>query len=600
MAILGRIRAEKENFRTKSVRIAKGFLFNQYSTLQRIELYYNSQFETGEYDDDDFKKYFYNIVKKPCEIATKEIDLDTKDIIIRPENGDSLLAEIMSRKFKQWTKDEGFASDINEYAEDAPKYGSVVVKKVPKTGKLYTLDLVNGFIITNQNAKNLNHTNIIEPHLYSYDELRTAAEESGWDSDKVEEAITLYQGLEKPDVEVDERYGWVRESELKKDGSANKMVYTLAIVAGAEETETASDKEKVVEKGIVIFHEAIKTHPYREWHFSRIKKRWLGLGFVEALFDPQMARNETKYYKRKGLLWTALHLWQTDDENINKNLLLDMKDGDVIKRSRGSSELTPVAMEERNLADYNSEDIDWDQNTRDITFSQETISGEKLPSNTPATTSAILDSNIKKFFDKKREDFGLFLKELLTKDIMPMFIKDNADEHIFSISGSFKDRDYFEQLILDARLSAAFQNYIEQNRAVPSAEAWMALAETEARRLASRPSIDIRIPKDFYANFKYRLDVVITKENEDTDAQIQGRLAILNALGANPDIAINPTTRPIFLELAELYGIKNLRLPNIPRPIQQPQMAQAPGVGVASPAAPAVANRGAGAPTRTL
>lgn len=584
-SILGRIRTEKEDFRTKSVRIAKGFLFNQYNTLQRIELYYNSRFETGEYDEDGFKKYFYNISRKPCDIASKEIDLDTKDILIRAENGNYLLADIMAREFKQWTKDEGFAKSLNEYADDAPKYGSVVVKKVPKTNSLHTVDLVNGFIITNQNARTLNHTNIIEPHIYNYDELRL----QGWDEDKVEEAIKLYQSLEKPDVEVDERYGWVKESELEVSGSAKKMVYTLAIVAGAEEIEIAANTDKVIEKGVILYHEKIKTHPYREWHFARVKKRWLGLGFVETTFDPQMARNESKLYKRSGMRWTTLHLFQTNDETINKNLMLDAKNGEIIKYGRGSDPLSAVPVEERNLAEYQNEDNDWDKNVSDLTFSTEIVGGEKLPANTPATVAVITDANVKRFFDRKREDFALFVKGLVVDDIMPAFTKAKSGKHIFSLMGDPQDRDRFEQMLLDARLVSAFQQFVDQNEAVPSLEEWLRLSELEAKRLADRTSLDIEIPKDVYTDFKIKLDVVITKESEDTDAIIAGRSTVLNLLSSNPAVIANPLTRPIFLELAQAYGIKNLRLPNIPAPQapltpgaampgdsqqQQPQVAQ--------------------------
>lgn len=606
LLILGRIRDEKERFRTKSVRIANGFLFNQYQTLQRIELYYNSKFETGEYDDDGFKKYFYNINRQPCDIATKEIDLDTKDLLLRSENGDYLLAEIMGRELKQWMKDQGFAKDLNEYADDAPRYGTVVVKKVPKSKRFYNIDLVNGFIITNQNAKNLNHTNIIEPHLYSFDELRQTAEESGWDKDKVEELISLYSQLGKSDVEVDERYGWVRESELKEGGSPFKMVYTLAIVGGCEETERAADQDEVIERGIVIYHDTVKKHPYKEWHFAKIKKRWLGLGYVETLMDPQMARNESKYYKRRGMLWTSLHIWQTDDENINKNLLLDTKDGDIIKRTKGTDELRPVAMEERNLADYQTEDADWDQNAKNLTFSQDVIAGEKMPSNTPATTTVVTDGNIKRFFDRKREDFALFVKDMLVEDIIPEFIKSNDTEHIFSLMGTYRDRDYFEQIILDRVLVNAFDKYVETNKRVPTAQAWQMLVETEARRISNRPTLDIKLMEGEYRKAKFKLDVVITKENEDTDSVIAGSQLILGLLQSNPAIIMNPMTRPLVLDLAEKLGVRNLRIPNMlmsvmGQPAGQPGMpGMQPGPGVSTPAAPQPGARPMGNPTQQI
>ena len=139
--VLGRIRDEKEAVRMEEIELSQGYKFNQFQTLRRIELYYNSKFESGEFDHEGFKKYFYNIVRVPCQNATKEIDLDTKDIILRSEEGNFLVAEIMSAEFKQWMKDNNFAKKLNEYADIVPKYGSVVVKKVKD--ELFTVDLKN-------------------------------------------------------------------------------------------------------------------------------------------------------------------------------------------------------------------------------------------------------------------------------------------------------------------------------------------------------------------------------------------------------------------------------------------------------------------------
>lgn len=578
--ILGRIRREKEDFRTKSVRISPYYQFNQYKVLQKIELYLNSKFETGEFDDRGFKKYFYNVIIQPCEVATKEIDLDTKDVIVRPEDGDDITAYFMAKDLHQWLKDHGIAATLNQMADEGPRYGSVVVKHVEKTNDIYSVDLVNGFILTNQSANTLKQTDTIEIHGYSFQEM----EEQKWDKAKIKEAIDLYRKIGKSVVEVDERYGWVKESELKAGGNPDKYVYTLAIVAGAEEVEKATESDKVVEKGVVLYHEEIdpKNFPYTEWHFGRkVKNRWLRVGFAEALLDAQIARNESKYYNRQALQWSSIRLFSSDDDTVASNLLIEKTNGDVVKTQQGRS-ITPLAMEERNLAHYQSEDADWDRLVSTMTFSGDVMSGESLPSGTTARAAVLSNDNARRFFDRKREDFGIVIRDVILDKIMPRFIKDRRKEHIFTSVANGAERDKLEGMIFNLNVSTRFDQFVKENNRIPSALEWQVILGEEQSNLSRQQTLSVIIPEAAYDNFKYKLDVVITRENEDTDAKIQGKQLIIQSLSANPAITTNPVTRGTFLELADLLGAKNLQLPQSITPPMAQELT--PGSPMAAPA----------------
>lgn len=564
--ILGRVRKEKDVFEHERITIVPGYTFSQRETLNQIELYHNSRFMTGDLDDDGWKKPFFNIVRKPCMVASKEIDLDTKDILIRAENGDYVTAELMAGELKQWLKDQNFGKDLNEYADNAPKYGSVVVKKVKN--RLYCVD-VKKLVLSNQSADSLDQTDIIEPHLYTINELKLAATENGWDAEKVKTFIAYLESKGKFLAGIDERYGYLPESDVIQGGSADKLVYAVAIVAGADELEKSADGKTETEMGQVLHVAAIDTHPYREWHFMKVPGRWLGLGFVELLFDAQIRANEVAYYKAKGLIYTSLHLFQTDDDTITKNMLNDVKNGDVIRTQQGRS-ITPVIVDERNLAHYGSEEQRWDSNVADLTFTPEIITGEGLPSGTPARSAIITDQNVKKFFDRKREDFGIWVRELIRKDILPLFKQEKNQKHVFSFTGVGPERDRLEELVVNTRLVAAFEDFLKRTGRVPALAEWQRFEGTERQRIARSRSLDIKMAEGLYEHLDERLDVVITKENEDTDAKIAGRQLVLQALAANPDIAVNPITRPIFMELANLLGVKNMAIPPLSAAMSAP------------------------------
>lgn len=573
--ILGRIRREKEEFVQNDVELAPGYFFNQRKIIQRIENYFFSRFESGPTDDDGWIKPFYNVVVKPCRVASKEIDLDTKDIIIRPENGDYDTADIMAADFKQWMKDEGFAAQLNEYADFCPEYGSVVIKKVKE--KLHTVDLKKLYL-TNVHAKDLSETNTIETNTYSRDEFLAMP----WDEEKKKEVVKLYDSISRVDIDVDERYGWVKESELVEGGSETKMVFTMCIAAGTQIYDVDGGKDgkqqNIVEKGVVLNHVQTDEKPYREWHWSRMPNRWLGVGFVELLFDGQVRANEIAYYKAKALAWLGLHLFATDDDTLTRNLFNDVRDGDVVRLGLQRT-LTEVPIQERNLGYYASEEGRWDKNTADLTFTPEIITGEGLPSGTPARSAIISDQNVKRYFDRKREDFGIFIKKLIEDDILPLFERSRGEAHTFSFSGSGNDRDALERRVFNTRMVAIFQDYVARKGVLPSANEWRRQMLIERQRIANKSTIDVDVPKDAYKNLRKRLDVVITKENEDTDSKLAGRQVVLQALAANPAIATNPVTRPVFMELANLLGVKNLSLPTEAEilTLQQPQQQPAAG-----------------------
>ena len=115
----------------EDVTMPGGYPWSHTDTLRTIENYYNSHFTDGQNDSRGFRKYFYNINKPACDIATKFIDLDTKDILLRHELADQeWKVWIMMHDLRGWLKKEEFGKLLNKLAVDLPKFGHIFVKKV--------------------------------------------------------------------------------------------------------------------------------------------------------------------------------------------------------------------------------------------------------------------------------------------------------------------------------------------------------------------------------------------------------------------------------------------------------------------------------------
>jgi hypothetical protein len=76
-----------DRYRSDQIEIAKGYQLSQHQTLRTIDFYHNSQLLTGNSDSLGREKPFYNIVKFRVNIATRQTDLDTKDVKMQGADG---------------------------------------------------------------------------------------------------------------------------------------------------------------------------------------------------------------------------------------------------------------------------------------------------------------------------------------------------------------------------------------------------------------------------------------------------------------------------------------------------------------------------------
>ena len=130
------IKTPRDQYEKDIVKINPSFAPKQKDIIELIDFYWMNRFRDGEFDSTGFKKSFYNVVLNPTEVASKMIDLDTKDVKIVAEDGQSYYPSwIMSKDFKVWAKDrknkdgKTFGQLLNEIVYKFPKYGHILVKK---------------------------------------------------------------------------------------------------------------------------------------------------------------------------------------------------------------------------------------------------------------------------------------------------------------------------------------------------------------------------------------------------------------------------------------------------------------------------------------
>lgn len=590
-SIFAQIRQEVYDFVNNYINIVDGYSFNQYQTIKKCHLYYNSRFISGELDSNGRKKIFFNVVKSPCKVASRFLNFDTKDIRLISNTKDSEMATfLLERELKNWMKQNKTAITLNKIAELAPVYGSVVLKKTKKGADIVDLRR----LILDPTVDTITNSRFVElEHNLTPSQLR-AKQKDGWEN--VEEVINkfytskapesylqdgnLNQVVSTPSVKIYERYGevpesWLKGTEAKED---DKMVRALFIVAGVDNFQTGEDGKTVVqEEGIILFKSKwFDDYPFRDFHFDKTEGRWLGVGIIEDLFQIQERTNELTNEKRESMRISTMHIFQTQDRTIVKNVLRDLSNGAVLMAGPNGG-LTPLANEERNLGAFTNEEARYSNQAKELTFSYDAVRGDSLPTSTPATNAVIQDRNVKSVYGVKRENLANMLRFFFTDLVIPQAVKDLTPEHIMHFTGTPEEL---------AKLDGVFVKNIAGRMAIDMllsgkpvyTDDYEAIRES-VRKMLTENGADrfITIKDAFYKNADWTFDINIDNEQEDSQLLTNNLFSVFSALASNPGILQDPVIKALFYEYAERAGVSPMKLEiaSIQKSEQDAQMAQA-------------------------
>ncbi len=573
--IFKQVSEEIQDFKTSEVKIVDNFTFRQKDTIEKITRLYNSRFKEGDVDKEGFKKYFKNIVRNPCHSAMKAIKFTPSDIMVVPAAGqDELKAWIMDRDLKYWMKENGFSKFLNRLFSELPIFGSAVIKIV--NGKLHFVDLRN--LAVEQSADTLKDSSyVIEEHHYSPHELR----KQKWDKDKIEEAIEMWRATDMPYIRVIERYGEVPASEF--GGDENDYVYSRYISYVPESEIDKRMGMEVRSSGVVLDQTKISPEefPYREYHWEKIPGRWLGVGRVELLADPQVRTNEIVNLRVKSSYVAGLNIWQTRDDNIKKNLIKDIANGQVLTTM---DRIETVPTEERNLGAFVQEEGGWLNNRDEVAFTYDTFRGERSPAGTPLGAMQMSVQMMASYFEHIRQSIASDVKDLIYSDIVPMFRQ--SGEHYLKLVG--EDLDKWKQLKVKNKTSLALLEFLLEKGQMPTPVQEDVIKQTIERKVRDGNESAL-IPKDYYKDLKYSIDIIITGQERDMRVQSANMAMALQTMIADPTVLTDPAKRKVFGKQLEAVGINIAditpeEMSNAQPPVEQ--RAERQGGGISAPSMP--------------
>lgn len=597
--LAGVVSTFKRNFLNNNIEIVPGLTYNQYDVIKRTYFYMHNQFESGPTDDEGNPKYFYDLMTNRNDQATKNLNIGTKDVYIKAETENAYLKSwLLRREFMGFAKTTGFGKKLNDISDMLPQMGTFVWKKVKNEDDqvdVAEVDLIN--LMNDPTVKYLKDGTVIERHILTQSQIK---EKDKWDQGEVQKLIRSGHTVKRvnflsesgyqnhlnfnivdeytPYYEIYEMWGEIPKYLYKKyetnktievsysdeyepvetisstytydasDPDANDSVYVMAIVAGVDDGQTECVMYcKEVDRSLF---------PYREVHMRRRKGCWLGVSNYQLCFPLIEKANELTNRFYQGLRIGSLHLYQSRDNTAVKNVLNDLRDGDLIT---SRSAIEPIATEIRAFTQYVDELTRIENQADKLCNSFEIVSGDTLPSGTPFKLGSQQLASANKLFEYIRENMGLFIEEVFNDWILPGFADSLTEEHILDLVDGIDDMEVYNTARRKIFQWEALKRYVLENNEMPSEEQMNLIASFAGDQIAKAPK-QVSLQKGYYQNLKYGIKVVTTGENDPKAGNLETLTNIFQNLAANPVILQDPRLMKILMMIMESAGVSPLDL----------------------------------------
>lgn len=521
--------------------IVDGLFYNAYDTFKTIEYYTSSKYLGGQTDSLGRDKPFRNIVNFRVNTAVKATEFDTKDIqLVTDEDGDYVATMLLSRELHDWMKDQNMAKTINDMIYIRPKYGELCVKKIEKDGELKLKICDWRKLIVDPSDPDDGIT--IEQHTFQPHQLL----KKNWDY--VEDIVREYEegknveGGEEDGIIVYEAVGYFKVSDVAESDDDSYKLYKV-----------------ITCKGHLLYSKEIDSIPYKFLSWENVNGR-LGRGVVEDGFEAQIWTNDAVIKERDVTEIASRVFFKTTDDKLEDNALIGIDNGSIIHLQDGK-DFSLVNALPGSLPQLQAIMAQWDDQYQKVSSSFDSVTGENLPSRTPFRTAAVLNQAGSSMFALRRQEFGIFLTEILYDWVLPYLTKKITAEHI--LASNFSSEEL-------AMIDEGFANYEANNfiktRALngPTPEDMITpqpmIDELKSKLLEgvqkTKSRRTIKIPKGYFENVKYKVDIITTGENIDKAAMFESLNNIFVAYAQNAEAVRNdPVLSKLFERIVDLSGV---------------------------------------------
>lgn len=546
------LKALKDNYFEGTINVYGDKEFSQYDTLTTIDYYTDDSYVSGDKDRQGKEKPFYNVVNAAVDLAVKATDFDTKDIILRPTKPQyKVQSMLLSKELRDWMRETNFAKTLNEFGETRPKYGGVILKKTERGGEL-KIDVVKW-------------KNVITDQIDIHEGV--IAEKHDMTQVQLSKKRGVWAGLDENWNDIMELFE--RDVKKKKDDQ-NETVNTITVyeVEGefpetfmdenADEYEYSLQKHFIIDEGekdqYILHSEEPKETQYKYLAWEEVAGRALGRGVTERGFQAQRWINDAKIKERDAMEIASKVVFVTTDDRIFENILTDLDNGDVISKKDGK-EFSILNTTSNALPQFDNNVASWMSQFEKATSTFASVTGETMPSNTPLGSVQIQNQEARSLFDYKREQAGIFLKEVVEDWIMPFLLKQVRKAHDLHTQFSAEELLMIDDRYATTEVNRKVLDRLERGEVTTLEEYAEAI---QAEKILLSEGGDRRflaIPEKFYDDIETKVEVVTTNEQLNKAVAIQSLSEILRIVAQDPTVTQDPIKSKVFAEMVEMSGI---------------------------------------------
>jgi hypothetical protein len=551
------------------ITIMDGLSFSQKDQLKIAEFYSNSKYLLSERDELGRIKPFYNIVNYRVTLAKTATDLDIKDFQFTADKIEhQTKAMLLNTELYEWMKRSDFSIFLNKAGYKRAKYGGVLTKTTESKGEL-KIDVVD-WRNTYTDQTDILGNPIVEVHYMTPLELQQ--KEGSWDN--VKEALKCIKKQnadvrrEKDKInrlEVYEVHGQFPIKSLKEtkgeecteddEFEYSQQVYFMAKIGTGKQAEE-----------FIFFAEKEKESPYDYIVWEEMEGRALGRGVIEDSEQAQVWTNHAIINESNAMDLAGRVVMKTNSKSVGQNIF-EVDNGKIFELDAGE-DLNSVNLIPSALGEFQVQINRWKDQVDNATTSYDAITGERPPSGTPYSQTALLNQVASKPFDFRREEMGIFLTKLLEKRVLPYLKKRLYSKHLLVSDFSEDELSVIDQAFIGHNNKAFIDKILNEpfDAPVPTQEQY----NTGLNKLISKVKGQgsrryVEIPKGFFDGIEGKLTILTTNEQKDKATILQSLSALLQTVAGSYDpntrqfaILSDPKLSKIFSHILEMSNITGL------------------------------------------
>lgn len=584
---IGLVRNEKVRWENATAFVTDRVSFRMRNLIRILRKNYYGVFDVPNDEFTGLQKIWYPLTEINVEAVVKNIDLDQKDINFRSKTPNGYaMTELTRAAVKDKLSGIYFGQKLDQFLRYLAIDGTAVWKtwKEKDLLRVEQVDLLNIYIDPTSPS-------IQESYRFTERSLmfpEDIANMSGWINNQ---GIMPTEGLPRTDpfnmngtttmnsnvrmTDVYECWGKIPKHLITGDTSDRGTEVDGRLVVSGLDTP-GRERCHLIEENTKKDNEGRAMKPYEEAWFTRVPNRWYGRGVAEKLLSLQIYANIVFNVRINRSRIAQLGLFKIrKGSGITPQMLSRLpSNGAVVLNSL--DDLQQLEIQEVGVTSYKDEEV-LNTLSEKLTNAFDVVTGENMPSSTPATNAVIQNQNAKTGFSLIKDGVGFFLERWMDRHALPIIAEELTPEQVVRFAA---DDDTFKQLVdrvLMHQAQEALDNSFKAGY-IPTDMEMQAEIES-ARERMTKGDMFMKLVEKVMAD-QLETKVYVTNEEMDVAVTVQN---LINMLRVSPQFQ-----EPIVKQVFDLMGLAQPKTPQMPGQMGVPSPFGQPGgiPGMGAPLAP--------------